>query len=196
MANGTLPHASFKHYLIQDYIFLTHFARCQALAAYKSSNMADILHAAKIVCYIGDETELHLSYCAEWGIDRTTLASVREARANLAYTRFTLDCGMTGDLLDLYVALSPCLLGYGEVGMRLFKDSSTKQDSPYWKWILDYAVDDYQEACRKGEQLIERLADEYGVWYGAARIKKLTDIFRTATKLEIGFWDMGLNVEW
>jgi thiaminase len=158
--------------------------------------MAEIVLAAKSVCYIGNEIELHVSYCTEWGIDREDLVSVKEARANLAYTRFTLDCGMTGDVLDLYVALSPCLLGYGDVGLRLFEDPKTKHDSPYWKWILSYACEDYQEACRTGEQLIERLADEYGVWHATARIKKLIDIFKTATKLEIGFWDMGLNIEW
>jgi len=158
--------------------------------------MSDIVRAAEIVCHIGRESNLHLSYCAEWGIDATSLTSIAEARANLAYTRFTLDCGMTGDLLDLDVALAPCLLGYGEVALRLFNDPITKRDSPYWKWISNYAADDYQEACRKGEQLLERLADEYGVWHAAVRIKKLTDTFKTATKLEIGFWDMGLNVEW
>ena len=121
-----MPQASFKHYLIQDYIFLTHFARCYALAVYKSSNMMEILLAAKSVCYIGDEIELHASYCAEWGIDRTSLDSFKEARPNLAYTRFTLDCGMTGDLLDLYVALAPCLLGYGVVGLRLFNDPANQ----------------------------------------------------------------------
>ena len=33
---GTLPESCFKHYLIQDYLFLIHFARAYALAAYKS----------------------------------------------------------------------------------------------------------------------------------------------------------------
>jgi thiaminase len=158
--------------------------------------MSEILLAAEIVCNIGRETKLHLSYCAEWGIDTTSLTSIAEARANLAYTRFTLDCGMSGDLLDLYVALSPCVLGYGEIGLHLFNDPTTKRDSPYWKWILSYAANDYQEGCRKCEQLLERLADEYGVWHAAVRMKKLMDTFKTAAKLEIGFWNMGLNIEW
>jgi thiaminase len=158
--------------------------------------MDEIVFSAKIICYIGSESELHLSYCAEWGIDATILASMEEARANLAYTRFTLDCGMSGDLLDLHVALAPCLFGYGEVGMRLFNEPTTKRDSPYWKWILSYSSDNYQKACREGEQLLDRLADEYGVWHAPSRIKTLEHTFKTATKLEIGFWNMGYNVEW
>ena len=158
--------------------------------------MTDISFAAEIVCQITRVSNLHISYCAEWGIDATSLASTEEAHANLAYTRFTLDCGMAGDLLDLRMALLPCLLGYGEIGLHIFNDPATKRDSPYWKWISTYAADDYQNACREGEQMIERLADEYGVWHAPSRIKKLTATFKTATKLEIGFWNMGLNVTW
>ena len=33
---GTLPEAAFRHYLIQDYLFLIQFARAYALAVYKS----------------------------------------------------------------------------------------------------------------------------------------------------------------
>ncbi|UJR32506.1 hypothetical protein I4U23_019968 [Adineta vaga] len=196
LASGTLSQESFKHYLIQDYIFLTHFARCYALAAYKSNSMAEILLAAKNACSIGHESELHVKYCAEWGIDATSLHSFREARANLAYTRYTLDIGMTGDLLDLYVALSACLLGYGEIGLRLFEDPKTNHNSSYWKWILSYAADDYQQGCREGEQMIEQLVNDYGIWHAPNRIKKLVNIFKTATLLEIEFWNMGLNIEW
>ena len=32
LGEGTLPEAAFRHYLIQDYLFLIHFARAYALA--------------------------------------------------------------------------------------------------------------------------------------------------------------------
>ncbi len=35
LADGSLPEPSFRHYLVQDYLFLIHFARAYALAAYK-----------------------------------------------------------------------------------------------------------------------------------------------------------------
>lgn len=42
LGNGELPLESFKGYLIQDYLYLVHFARANALASYKSKNMEDI----------------------------------------------------------------------------------------------------------------------------------------------------------
>ena len=36
LADGSLPEAAFRHYLVQDYLFLIEFARAYALAVYKS----------------------------------------------------------------------------------------------------------------------------------------------------------------
>ena len=37
MADGSLAEAAFRHYLIQDYLFLIEFARAYALSVYKST---------------------------------------------------------------------------------------------------------------------------------------------------------------
>ena len=65
---GTLPLESFKHYLAQDYLFLIHFGRAYALAAYKSETVADIRAASTTLARIVDETSMHLRYCEGWGI--------------------------------------------------------------------------------------------------------------------------------
>ena len=46
LGSGTLPEAAFRHYLQQDYLFLTHFARAYALAIYKCDNFADMRYPA------------------------------------------------------------------------------------------------------------------------------------------------------
>ena len=46
LGSGTLPRASFEHYLRQDYVFLIHFARAFGLAAFKSRDLEE-LRAAK-----------------------------------------------------------------------------------------------------------------------------------------------------
>ena len=40
MADGSLPEAAFRHYLVQDYLFLIEFARAHALSVYKSPSLA------------------------------------------------------------------------------------------------------------------------------------------------------------
>src|SRR5450759_2322263 len=46
LADGSLAEAAFRHYLVQDYLFLTEFARAYALSVYKSPKLADMREAA------------------------------------------------------------------------------------------------------------------------------------------------------
>jgi thiaminase len=120
LADGSLPQAAFRHYLVQDYLFLIEFARAYALAVYKSPQLADMREAAGGLSAILDvEMNLHIKLCAGWGLSPTDLEQAPPASEMLAYTRYVLDAGMRGDLLALKVALAPCVIGYAEIATRL-----------------------------------------------------------------------------
>lgn len=195
IADGTLPEADFKHYMIQDYLYLTHFARTYALAAYKSRSMAEIVRASEIVLHINTEMKLHLGYCVEFGISKVEIESTEESQACAAYSRFVLDVGASGDLLGLYVALAPCLLGYGEVARRVYDDPKSKREgNRYWRWVENYVAGDYVEAVRKGREALEGLARDSGVAAAeAGRLRELVEVFREATRMEVGFWEEGAH---
>jgi len=113
MADGTLAEAAFRHYLIQDYLFLIEFARAYALAVYKSPHLADMREAESGLSAILDvEMNLHVKLCADWGLSPGDLEQAPPAAEMLAYTCYVLDAGMRGDLLTLRVALAPCVVGY------------------------------------------------------------------------------------
>jgi len=194
LGTGTLPREIFLHYLTQDYIFLFHFARAWALAVVKSETIAEARFAASIVNGLMDaEMSLHVDICGKAGIPEAALLAAAEERENLAYTRFVLDAGMSGDFLDLIAALAPCVLGYGEIGARLAREGAA--DTPYRQWIDTYAGDGYQGLCASVGELIEtsmrgRLGDAPAA---LPRWASLSKRFRTATRLEVGFWEMGLR---
>ena len=102
LAAGDLPEACFRRYLVQDYLFLLHFARAWGLAVYKSDALSEMRRAQRLVAATLDvEIGLHIDYCRSWGLSETALAAEPEAAATIAYTRFVLDRGLTGDRLDL-----------------------------------------------------------------------------------------------
>ncbi|MDR5867504.1 thiaminase II [Halomonas koreensis] len=189
---GTLEPGAFRHYLQQDYLFLVHFARAYALAAYKSQDLAELRQAFDGLKTILDvELDLHIGFCRDWGIDEADLAALPEARATLAYTRYVLDAGSRGDLLDLRVALSPCLVGYGEIAGWLAEQPFTVRGeaNPFEAWIAMYESEDFQAAMRAERAWLDaRLAE-----VTPARFARLAGIFRDATRLEIDFWQMGLD---
>ena len=185
---GTLPLESFKHYLAQDYLFLIHFSRAYALAAYKSETVADIRAASTMLARIVDETSMHLRYCEGWGLTPAQVEAMPEAKANMAYTRFVLEAGMAGDLLDLCVALAPCVVGYAEIGQELA--AKQHDDHPYRDWNKTYSDPDYQDVVRSAVARLDELMARRG---GPGRMAGLTKTFRRATRLEADFWQMGLT---
>ena len=69
---------------------------------------------------------------------------------------FTWHISMLGDVAKLMMALMACLLGYGEVGLWLKKQSRTAnswvviEGNPYRHWMEVYAGEEYQLAVRFG----------------------------------------------
>jgi len=192
LADASLPEAAFRHYLVQDYLFLIQFARAYGLAVYKSEELADMRQAAASLAAIIDvEMGLHVNYCAGWGLDEAAMAAAPEATATMAYTRYVLERGAAGDLLDLHVGLAPCILGYAEIGRRLRADPATRlEGNPYREWIEMYAGPDYQEVAAAEIDQLDRL---YRLRGGAGRLPALEATFRAATRLEADFWQMGLE---
>jgi thiaminase/transcriptional activator TenA len=197
MGDGTLPRAAFLHYLKQDYLFLIHFARAWALAVFKSDRIDEMRTAAMTVhALIHDEMQLHIETCAAEGITEVTLAATAEEPKNLAYTRFVMDMGMRGDLLDLLVALSPCVFGYGDIGTRLAGETDgLPADHPYKKWIETYSGSDYQTVCVDVGALLENVVKRL-IGPEAMRSSRWPDLlhtFESASRLEAAFWSMGLR---
>lgn len=191
LGEGTLQEAAFRTYLVQDYLFLIQFARAWALAAYKSRTIVDIRAAQEGLAGILAETELHVRLCERWGISRADLESEPEHRATIAYTRFVLDCGAAGDLLDLQVALAPCVIGYAEIGSRLTPDGIKALDGhPYREWIGEYAGDAYQRVAAGARRQLDELAARSMT---DTRFEELSLLFGKASRLEADFWQMGLE---
>ena len=194
LGEGTLPLPVFQDYLVQDYHFLVQFARANALAAYKSRNLADIKDATCALQAIVHETELHRRLTARWGITEEELDAAAEKQTTVAYTRYVLDTGMSGDLLDMHVALSPCSIGYAEIGAALepqrIRALDAGEEHPYGEWIAEYSGTEFQTAARAATERLDALTAGSVT---AERFDSLVEIFRAATRLEAAFWQQALD---
>ena len=194
LANDSLHENCFLNYLKQDYLFLIQFSKAWSLAILKSDNLEEMKIAASTVNeLINFEMGLHISLCEKYGISKFDLENTEEENENIAYTRYVLELGYSGDFLDLLSALAPCVLGYGEIGINL-KDSNPKI-SMYRKWIETYSSSEYQNVCFNVGKLIDksfqlRLGENYTNTY---KWKKANQIFKKATSLEVDFWNMALK---
>jgi len=192
LARGDLPEAAFRRYLVQDYLFLLHFARAWGLAVYKSDTLAEMRRAQRLVAATLDvEIGLHIDYCRAWGLSEAAMVVEPEAMQTVAYTRFVLDRGLAGDRLDLEVALAPCVVGYAEIAAERMADPATRRDgNPYREWLDMYAGDEYQDLAREAAAALDARFAARG---GEGRVPALAASFATAARLEADFWQMGLD---
>ncbi|WP_294620710.1 thiaminase II [uncultured Roseovarius sp.] len=193
LGDGSLPRAAFLDYMVQDYLFLVHFSRAWALAVTKAETVDEMrLAAGTVNALINDEMALHIRSCADLGLTESDLFEAEEKPQNIAYTRYVLDAGHAGDFLDLLAALAPCVMGYGEIGARLKAEA---RSDAYTDWIATYAAEDYQQVCRDVGALIDTAVTRRlgATAQDSPRWPALCHRFTTATRLEVGFWDMGLE---
>lgn len=190
LAAGTLAPDSFRHYLTQDYLYLLHYTRVMALSVYKSETLAQMrVGQAGINAMLDLEIGMYLDFCQQWGIAVSEVENTPESAATIAYSRYILDAAMSGSLAELYAAIAPCLMGYGEIGKRI-KAQGFITDNPYQPWIEVFSSDEFQEITVQNEAHInELLADA-----SPTQCRKFQRLFNTASRMETNFWQMALDL--
>ena len=190
LAKGTLPKACFQHYLKQDYIYLFHYSRAFALGVFKARNFAEMDMPRKTLNILCQEIQLHLDYCRQWEISEQEIFKTPESAACISYTRYLLDCGMTGGLPELYAAVTPCALGYAQVARYITENYPKLPSNPYQAWIDAYSAPEYQQAAQETVDFLTALCEPLN----NSQLANIQQIFTTATRMEIEFWQMGLDL--
>ena len=190
LAAGTLASDSFRHYLVQDYLYLIHYTRVMALSVYKSDTLAQMrVGQAGINAMLDMEIGMYLDFCHHWGIALEEAENAPESAVTIAYSRYILDAAMSGSLAELYAAIAPCLMGYGEIGKSI-KEQGFIADNPYQPWINVFSSDDFQAITAQNEAQINTLLADAS----PAQTDKFQRLFNTAARMEMNFWQQALDL--
>ena len=184
LVSNKLPDKNFKKYLVQDYIFLHHFLKILALSVYKSNSFKEINRSVNFIKGIDHEIKLHVTYCKKWKIPLRSLNNIKIERVNSAYTDHVLSVGKNGNNLDIFSGLSPCIIGYGEIGFKLSKIKNWKK-SKYSSWIKLYSSKEYQ-------QIVKNNINYLNILFKSSKNKNLSKLkinFKKSTILEKNFWE-------
>jgi thiaminase/transcriptional activator TenA len=184
LVSNKLPDKNFKKYLVQDYIFLQQFLRILALSVYRSNSFDEINRSVNFIKGIDNEIKLHINYCKKWQIPLKSLINIKAERANSAYTDHVLSVGKNGNNLDIFSSLSPCIVGYGEIGFKLSKIKNWKK-SKYNSWIKMYSSKEYQQVAKDNIDYLDILFKNNK----NQNLNKLKNNFKRSTILERNFWE-------
>ena len=184
LVNDRLPDKNFKRYLVQDYVFLQQFLKILALTVYKSSSFEEINRSINFIKGIDHEIRLHVSYCKKWKIPLKSLDNIRIEKDNKAYTDHVLSVGKNGNNLDIFSCLSPCIIGYGEIGFNLSRVKGWKR-SKYSSWIKMYSSKEYQKVAKENINYLDILLNNNK----GKKLITLKKNFKKSTILERNFWE-------
>ncbi|MBN2610176.1 MAG: TenA family protein [Bacteroidales bacterium] len=175
LADGTLPHSWFAHYLSQDVLYLIDDSRALAITAaraYNPDEMYFFLQLAKDGLDI--ERALHNDFLKYFAIPEAH----EKSPAFHAYTDFLLDHAFHAPYPVAVTALLPCFWVYFNTGVYIF--NNTVSDNPYQKWIDTYSGAEYMEYTQRFIGITENIGQK-----AESKIsKQMIDTFAEGTKHE------------
>ena len=190
LADGTLPRAAFRHYIVQDAHYLRGYARALALCASKATDPAETVmfaeHAAEA---IAAERELHAGLMAELGSSPEAAAREPVAPTTRAYVSYLLATGFSGSYAEAVATVLPCYWIYARVGTELLARSSP--DPLYARWIAMYGGEAFQSVV----DAVLAVTDRIGTEVSTVELALMREHFVTTSRYEWMFWDAGYRRE-
>ena len=187
IGDGSLPVEKFRHFMLQDYLYLFDYARVFALGVVKARD-PELMRtfAQNVDAILGGEMKIHRAYMKRLGITEEQVFRVKPALDNLSYTNYMLAVANAGSPMEIVAAILACSWSYAEIGQALAARPGAAEHPFYGEWIRGYASEEYAATNHALIQLMDRLAADAT----EEQLAYLTDIFVNCSRYELGFWDM------
>lgn len=209
MLSGSLPIPTFKHYVVQDAMYLTEFASCLRMLGEKAPTpelkvrFEDFAKGAEEA-----EMGLHRGYFDSWGIapvigggDKASEGEkVDKTPTTLLYTSYMTSIVATRPFYEGVTALLPCFWVYQWVGDIMLKkreamkakgEYDAEGNKVYDKWIDMYGGEEFEKEVKDYKQIIEDAAE--GVEEEGR--EKMREHMKRGCIMEYMFWDQSLKDE-
>ncbi|GAA4942620.1 thiaminase /4-amino-5-aminomethyl-2-methylpyrimidine deaminase [Actinomycetospora succinea] len=188
LSDGTLPHAAFRHFVVQDAHYLRGYARALAVLAARAPTEADtVMFAQHAAGAIAAEQEMHAELADALGT--ASDADVPVAPTTTAYTSYLLATCHGGSFAEGLGAVLPCYWIYARVGEALLADSSP--DPLYARWIAMYGGDEFQAVV----DAVLAVTDRVGPTLGDSEHERVREHYVTTCRYEWMFWDAAWRQE-
>lgn len=190
IADGSLPHETFRRYFTQNVLYLEEYARAIGIILGKAPDRDAVITLTRfLVRIVEEEIPSNFSFLERLGGDPDTVAG-RGAMlpVTYGYSRHLLSVCALGDCADGLTAVLPCQWSYGELARSA---TAHRPDDPiYADWIDLFGNDGYDGLVADTTALLDRLVDPAD----ERRMAALSRIFDRSTRYEAEFWDMAYGV--
>ena len=186
IADGSLPHETFRRYFTQNVLYLEGYSRAIGVIVAKAPDRDAVTTLSRFLGQIVEhEIPANLAFLDRLGGDADTV----DGRGTMlpftyAYAQHLLSVCALGDCAEGLTAVLPCQWSYGELARPL--TAHPPDDPIYADWIGMFGNDDYDGLVSRTTALLDRLVDPLD----ERRMSALSTIFERSTRYEAEFWDM------
>lgn len=183
--DGSLPESWLRHYLVQDSLYLTEYARLFGCAIYHAETLADIQALYPMLSFVSSiESAAREKALSAFGLTAEDAEAAALACVTRQYNAFLRGAAESRNLPVMLMAALPCTLSYSWI-FRPMRESLPERPACR-DFILDYADEAYAESCESICTFAERKCAPLPCSERAA----LQDIFDEASWFELSFWQM------
>ena len=120
IGDGTLDVEKFRHFMLQDYLYLFDYARVFALGVVKARD-PELMRtfSQNVDAILNGEMNIHRAYMKRLGITEEQVLAVKPALDNLSYTNYMLSVAHTGGPMEIVASILACSWSYAEIGQTL-----------------------------------------------------------------------------
>lgn len=187
MAKGTLDEERFRHYMIQDYLYLQDYMDILniILAHASDPGLRDFLQGT--IEETRNETyRVHVPNMRKIGISDAELSRCSREKVIVDYVGYMKRQLEEKGLLAGLTAMLQCSWAYAYIGKTLTEKCPDEiAASPYLSWFEAYTCGEYVAANRKWIEVLDKEAEKTG----EAERARLCRIFRTCAEYENRLWD-------
>lgn len=192
LSDGSLSRDRFRKYLVQDTHYLKDYSKVYAYAYLLGQDVRELqfLHTC-IGVVMAEETNMHIQYLNDFGLDVFGIEAMPIERANREYLDYMLSFAPEKDMKSIFVSALPCTLTYEYIGKELKKERENAGKRHYYDpWIETYAGLEFERFSEESCWLIDR----YCQGISADEEDQLVEIFLEACRHEMNFWDMSYSL--
>lgn len=193
LEDGTLAKEKFRHYMIQDYLYLIDYGKVFAIGMAKAkSTESRQLFSAYIRSISECEMDTHRGYMGIMGISHDEIEKSKMALDNLSYTSYMLRVAYEEGEAEIVAAILSCAYSYEVIAKKILENNpEAAKHSFYGAWVNSYAGEEYHEDNVVLIDWMEKLAKDYN----EEQVQHLVDIFVACSRYELDFWEMAWSLK-
>lgn len=184
--HGTLPLERFRFQITHNYLYLTEYVRCWALALSKCQNFEEMQDIYSVLNSTMEKTVMMNRdfWAKKVGLTTDEMDAAVMAEGKRSYTSFQLARGFEGDLAHALMAVFPCNILYLHMGRHLLPQCTLAEDDMYREWIAFYVSPEYEAKCMNEMRLVNKLCENKPT----AEQRRLCEVFATGCNYEVLQW--------